>query len=442
VSEHASAAAPSRSLLGASVRARSGTRATDNAWVLALRVVVGSRLLVWIAGFAAIGYLGENVHAFLAMDPVGVTAPFSSVPLDKLLAPAGRWDSVWYITIAQHGYYSAASSNFFPLYPLLIAIGDQLVNQPLLIGMAISLACMTVGLVVLYRLALLDLSERAARLTVVLVSLYPMSFFLSAVYTESLFLLLSVSAFYAARRERWALAGLCGGLCAATRSDGLVLLIPLGLLYLYGPRTDGPRTATASPDARPWWRPRYRVTRSAAWLALVPTGLAAYLTYLTIAHGAPLAPYHAARVNWGHSFGGPFVSVFQTLGRLPGDVGGLIAGHARSVGPGDPLSWNAHDLIDLGFLLAAVAALVACWGRVPIAYLVYSAILIAYASSFPAPHTPLEGLPRYMLPVFPLFMGVASRLAGRRWLTRGVLGGSAALLIVFSGLWAIWALVP
>jgi hypothetical protein len=303
--------------------------------------------------------------------------------------------------------------------------------------MAISLMCMTVGLVLLYRLALLDLDERAARLTLVLVSLYPMSFFLSAVYTESLFLMLSVAAFYAARRERWALAGLCGGLCAATRSDGLVLLIPLGLLYLYGPRM-----VAASPGARAWWRPRYRVTRSAAWLALVPAGLAAYLTYLTIAHGAPLAPYHAARVDWGHSFGGPFVSVFQTLGRLPADVSGLIGGHARSVGPGDPLSWNAHDLIDLGFFFAAAAALAVCWGRLPFPYLVYAAILLAYASSFPAPHTPLEGLPRYMLPVFPLFMGVASRLAGRRWLTRGVLTGSVTLLCVFSGLWAIWTLIP
>jgi hypothetical protein len=47
-----------------------------------------------------------------------------------------------------------------------------------------------------------------------------------------------------------------------------------------------------------------------------------------------------------------------------------------------------------------------------------------------------------MLPAFPLFMGVSSRLAGRRWLTRGVLTGSAALLVVFSGLWAIWVLVP
>jgi Mannosyltransferase (PIG-V) len=411
--------------------------ATDHAWGLALRVVLGSRLLVWIAGFAAIAWLGENVHAFLAMDPYGVTAPFSSIPLDKLLAPAGRWDSAWYIQIAQHGYYSAASSNFYPLYPLLIALGDVLVKQPLIVGMAISFASMTVAMVVLYRLALIDLDERAARLTIVLLSLYPVSFYLSAVYTESLFLMLTVGAFYAARRERWMVAGLCGGLCAATRSDGVSLLLPLGLLYLYGPRA-----LPATAKTPPWWRPRYRLERSAAWLALVPAGLAAYLAYLGISHADPFAPYHAAQVDWGRSFGGPFISVFKTIGMVPGDIHGLLTGSARSVGPGDPLSWNAHDLIDLGFLVVAIGALAASWRRVPFPYLVYAVVVLLYASSFPAPHSPLEGLPRYLLPAFPLFMGVSSRLAGRRRLTRGMLAGSAALLVVFSGLWAMWALIP
>ena len=266
MSEHASAAAPGRSLIDTGALATGKQRvAADNAWLLALRVVFGSRLIVWFAGFAAIAWLGENVHAFLVLDPYGVTAPFSSVPLDKLLAPAGRWDSVWYIQIAQHGYYSATSTNFYPLYPLLIGIGDQLVNQPLIVGMVVSFVCMTVAMVVLYRLALLDFDKRTARLTIVLVSLYPVSFYLSAVYTESLFMMLVFGAFYAARRERWMIAGLCGALCSATRSDGVSLLLPLGLLYLYGPRA-----VPATAEALPWWRPRYRLERSAAWLALIP----------------------------------------------------------------------------------------------------------------------------------------------------------------------------
>lgn len=400
-------------------------------------MVIGSRLLVWIAGFAAIAWFGENVHEFLAMDPFGVTAPFSSVALDKLIAPGARWDSVWYITIAQHGYYSAPSSNFFPLYPLLIALGSQFVNSPMLVGMAISIGSMLVGAILLYRLALLDLKEPAARLTIVLLSLYPMSFFLSAVYTESLFLMLSVGAFYAARRERWALAGLCGGLAAATRSDGIMLVLPLALLYLYGPRAVPATRAFGA-----WWRPRFCVTRSAAWLALVPAGLVAYLAYLAITHGAPFAPFHAAADTWRRSFAGPFGAVVRLLSALPGDIHGLLTGSVRPVGPGDPLSWNAHDLIDLGFLCVAAAAVAASWHRIPMPYFVYAATVVVYSCSFPYPNAPLQALPRYLLPVFPLFMGVASRLSESRRLRWGVLGASTVLLAVFSGLWAIWTLIP
>jgi hypothetical protein len=191
-----------------------------------------------------------------------------------------------------------------------------------------------------------------------------------------------------------------------------------------------------------WWRPRFPVTRSIAWLALVPAGLAAYLGYLAIAHGAPLAPYRAATLDWGHTFAGPFGAVVRTFEALPGDVRGLLAGHTRAVGPGDPISWNARDLIDLGFLAVAVAALAAAWRRVPTAYIAYSVATLAQTLSFPPPHEPMIGLSRYLLPIFPLFMGAAARLSGRRRLTIVVLGISGVFLAVFSGLWAYWALVP
>lgn len=393
--------------------------------------------MVWVAGLAAIALIGENITAWLTLDPYGLTAPFHSIPLDKLVAPGARWDSVWYLSIAQRGYFSPASANFFPLYPLLVALGSQVLGSPLLVGVAISVACMFGGLTLLHRLALMDLDERAARLTVVLLALFPTSLFLSAVYTESLFLLLSVAAVYAARRERWWLAGLCGGLAAAARSNGFLIILPLVFLYLYGPRAGG---AVAPPGS--WWRPRFRIRPSAAWLALVPAGLACYLGYLGIAHGAPLAPYRAATLDWGHTFAGPFGSVVRTLIALPSDVHRLLTGHVRAVGPGDPLSWNARDLIDLGFLAFAIAGLVAAWRRVPTAYLLYSIAMLAEALSFPPPHEPMQGLSRYLLPVFPLFMGIAARLSPRRRAALAVLGVSGCLLVVFSGLWATWALVP
>jgi hypothetical protein len=414
-----------------------GRLRNQDSTVFTLRVVLATRLIVWVAGLAAIVHFGENVSAWLDLDPAGVTAPFHSLALDKLLAPGARWDSVWYLSIAQHGYATPASANFFPLYPLLISIGAHLFGSTLVSGIVISVVSMLAGMMLLYRLARLDLDEHAARLTVLLLALFPTSLFFSAVYTTSLFLMLSVAAIYAARREQWALAGLCGGLTAATRPNGILLFLPLVMLYLYGPRVAPPAITSGA-----WWRPRFPVSWSISWLALVPAGLAAYLGYLAVVHGAPLAPYRAASVDWGHVFAGPFGAVVRTLVDLPDDLRGLVTGNARAVGPGDPLSWNARDLIDLGFLAFAVAGLLAAWRRLPMAYIAYAFVSLAQALSFPPPHEPMIGFSRYLLPIFPLFMGVAARLSGRRALTSVVLGVSAVLLAVFSGLWAYWALVP
>ena len=104
-------------------------------------------------------------------------------------------------------------------------------------GTLISMIATGVALHLLYRLARLDLAPAQARATVMLVALFPAALFLSAVYTEALFLMLSVGAIYAARTERWAWAGILGGLAAGTRSGGILLLVALAWLYLYGPGT-------------------------------------------------------------------------------------------------------------------------------------------------------------------------------------------------------------
>ena len=51
----------------------------------------------------------------------------------------------------------------------------------------------------------------------------PMAFFFSAVYSESLYLALSVGLFLCARNGRWMWVGVLGALAGATRSTGLVL---------------------------------------------------------------------------------------------------------------------------------------------------------------------------------------------------------------------------
>jgi hypothetical protein len=404
---------------------------------LALGAMMGARVLVWAASIVTILTVGKNPVAQRLLDPAGVTTDPHSKLLNLLMAPGGRWDSVWYLQIAIHGYFKPATANFFPLYPALIALLMPLFGSAFAAGLAISAGSMVLAFVLLYRLTCIDLDERAARMTVLLLAAFPTSLFLSAVYPTALFLLLTVGAAYAARQERWALAGACGGLAAAARSNGILLLALLVLMYLYGPRGRSPaRTAVA------WWRPRFRVERDFAWLALVPVGLAAYLGFMLVAHDAPLAPFRAAHLYWSHSFGPPLAAIVEALGKVPADVTALVSHTTMPIGPGDPLSWQSRNLIDVLFLLVAFVALAMAWNRVPRAYVLYATIQLAQVTSFPSAGEPMIGLPRYMVPIFPLFIGAGAYLANRRWAARITLAGSAVLLVLFSGLWGYWALVP
>src|SRR3712207_1871589 len=148
--------APSATMVG--VRP-DGTWAAS--WAVAWRALVASRLLVLASGALAAGLLGLDPR-HTGFDPAGMTTPFRPLG-DALVAPLARWDSVWFITIAQDGYGDGAREAFFPLYPLLLAVGGNLTGQWILAGAAISTALAAVALTVLHRLVILDYGPAVAR---------------------------------------------------------------------------------------------------------------------------------------------------------------------------------------------------------------------------------------------------------------------------------------
>ena len=434
------------------LHAHRSTARVDPATALGVRVVLLSRVLVWVAAVGALALFGKDGAYAAGFDPTHLTEPFRSGLANDLFAPTARWDSVWYLRIAHSGYYTGAATAFFPLYPLLIHGGAALFGSEIVVGALISLGAMLLGLVALHRLVSLDLDEPHARFTVALVAFFPTAFFLSAIYTESLYLALSVGAIYAARLDRWAWAGALGALAAATRSSGILLLVPLVLLYLYGPRAgasfDGPharlsirrsRANRPTDGAADWWRPRYRVARSALWLALVPAGVVSFMAYTALAHGSALIAFQAEDLYWGRQFAGLFGAVREAIKALPGDVRGVWTGDWHASGSLEPLTAADHGLIDMWFLLFAVVGLVAAWRRLPFAYLAYTLALLAESLSYPRPDEPMVSFPRYVLVMFPIFIGWSTLLAPRRRLAAGVIGTSALLLAAGSGLWAMWA---
>jgi hypothetical protein len=392
----------------------------------AWRALWVSRLLVWAAAVSAVLVFGLSGRE-AGFDPARLTAPFGPTA-DVLAAPLARWDSVWYLAIAGDGYGDGTREAFFPLYPLLVKIAAIPLGSPLIAGALLSTALLFVALVVLHRLVTLDHDGAVARNAVLVTALFPMAFFFSAVYSESLFLALSVGAIYAARRERWAWAGALGALAATTRSAGVLLLVPLALIYL----VDGGRLRRCA--RRP---PRW----DALWLALVPLGLVAYCAFLALQGLDALAPFKAQEV-WFRSFAGPFFGIWDGgVAALQG-ARQLLSG-ARSpvffqAAGGDPFVVARHNIELFGWLVVVLVATAGTLRRLPAAYGAYVLAALALPLSYPVGPQPLMSLPRFAAVLFPLAIWLALWMTGRAWRERLVIGAFAAGLAVYTGIFATW----
>ncbi len=227
-----------------------------SSWVATTRLTI---LLATYVGVLLIGY------------PSG-EPPFRVAPTEagNLLA---RWDTGWYLGIAEEGYNYWGNANhqtnvaFFPAYPMTVRfVGSALgarwgsPDDPgdsfeaftarrhvrmLQAGWLVSVTSLIVGLVYLFRLAReLTGSEAAAERAVALTAAYPFAFFFGAVYTEAFFLACAVAAFYHMRHRQWAWAAAFGLVAGLSRPNGCLLSVPLGFMALGHWRADGYRVAT------------------------------------------------------------------------------------------------------------------------------------------------------------------------------------------------------
>jgi hypothetical protein len=424
--------------LAAAARARLGTERLA-ALRDALLALVVSRLLVWVAGMAGLAMFGRS-RRWRGFDPGEVTAPYGPLG-DLLVAPAARWDAVWYLAIANDGYLEPERTAFYPVYPLLVAGFGWVTGSRLVAGILLSLALFAVALYLLRRLAALELGDGPARLCVWLVALFPASFAFSAVYSESLFWALSVGAVYAARRDRFWLAGLLGGLAAATRSAGLLLLVALALLYLYGPRGRMAPSGAAREGVRARLRPRFPLRPDVVWLLLVPLGPVAFMAHLSAIGADPLEPFRVQGV-WLRDWAGPLGGAWDGLLAAWEGARQLRSGSRSPVyfeaAGGDPFEVAGRNLALLGFLAAGAMATAGALRRLPVAYGAYAACALTLPLSFPVVAEPLMSLPRFEAVLFPLFMWAALRLHGRGVATAVVLAAGTAGLVVCSAAFGAW----
>jgi hypothetical protein len=178
----------------------------------------------------------------LPSPPYGTVPPPLTGLAHYLVEPLRLWDGLWYKLIAEQGYpgsVQSAKAAFWPLFPWVMDYGSRLTGWSVdTVGYLVSNLAFAGALVLLYRLVALDFDAAVARRTLWAIALFPTALFFSAVYTESLFLLLVVGALLAARLGRWWIAGLVGALAALTRSYGVLLLIPFAVLFVQQYRLD------------------------------------------------------------------------------------------------------------------------------------------------------------------------------------------------------------
>lgn len=185
-----------------------------------------------------------------------------------------RWDSAHYLPIAIHGYGPPGAPNegagtaFFPAYPLLIRGLAQITGLDsgpgAYAGAAILLSnlCFFAAIVLFFLIVAEGYGAAIASTATLLLAASPFSFFFSAAYTESLFLLCAVGALYFAGKDRWLLASICVAVAGSVRLLGLALIPALVLLALQ--RRAAPKSLLALVGISPlgtvawfgwlWWR--------------------------------------------------------------------------------------------------------------------------------------------------------------------------------------------
>ena len=347
---------------------------------------------------------------------IAVWPPASSFGrwLDRVLVrPWQRWDTEYYLNIAERGYrLDDGSTQFHPLYPWMGRVfGDVLGGNMLLGLLAASSVCGLLFLIGFERLARLDLSPGASHRAAVYLLHAPLAFVLFAPYTEALFLLSSVVVFLMARRRAWWMAGTAAGLAALTRQQGVFLLIPLAWeLWEWSGRD---------------WRKVLGNWRSAMSLALAPAGLLVWLVYRAVVL-ADIAFDVYRPQTWIY---GLLISTGAT--RVIPEQGFVVPWRALGAAFSNPRPTTVVDLI-----LAGIFVLMFVWGgrslwRLRPSYFLYSAaVLLVSFSYFTGSFQPYMGLPRHCFLAFPLFLPVASWAERRNFDVPIILLGLAGMLLL------------
>ena len=362
-------------------------------------------------GVALAIYLGAILMTDASAPPPYHLRPFDNVFIDAL---GSRWDTGFYVSIVEEGYIlhdvPLPNAAFFPLLPLIIQAVTSLVGDELVAGIMVSNVALWLAAILFYCLVEMSWGTKVASRAVWYMLIFPMAFFGSAIYSESLFLLTAIGALYFARRGYWESAALLGIAATLTRFVGLIVA-PMLLLEWW-------MQWQAAKDGR---NERKRPSPFTLLAPLAtPLGTGAFMFYLWRKFGNPLA-FMDASSAWGRVPQSPLAtiaSLFQTP--TEGWWRALMGGHIHLD------NWLDFSFVVVFLVLGLVLLYERRWSE---GVFVMLGVIIPFSSGL------LMSQRRYMWVLFPAFILLA-RWGDRPWVDKLITTISLTGLAIFTALFA------
>lgn len=354
------------------------------------------RILIWLFVVAAVFLLPIRKGYEYTLFPDYLRASFvKDFPQNVFIEPLANFDGIHYITIANHGYN--INAGFFPLFPIVLfivsSVLQSIIHFPqdiLLLYTSFLINCIFffAVLVFLYKLLLIDYHKKTALETVFFLLVFPTSFFFAAAYSESLFFLLVVLVFYFCRREKFIIAAILGILLTATRPVGIAI-IPAVVYELFLQKNVSIKQLISNYTNYGWFWGK------AILLSLVMSlGIVAYSIFNYFKWQNPFFFIHAQGAFKNGRSVTHFISPFQTIIRY---IKILL-----TVSP-SIYEWRIALLEFSVFFLTITLLFIAWKKKVRVSYIIFCVL----AFLIPICTGTFSGLPRYVLPFFPMFVALA-----------------------------------
>lgn len=289
-----------------------------------------------------------------------------------ILDPFAQLDARAYLDIAKNGYNAEfnGTSNYgwYPLYPLLIRLFSLIGYE--LSAFLISNIFSFIAVYLLYILVKEELGEKNAHRSLFYLLFFPSAFFLTVMYTESLFLTLTLAMFILAKREEWFYVGILGFLVSLARVQGILLLFPMAYMY-----------------ARKKKFKIKNIDKNAIFLLLIIAGSATIFSYYYLATGDPLVHFKTYG-RYAREISPPWESIINTLTEI-----------SKSTSYAEIFL----DSLNIFIIISMFALVYISLKHMKREYSIYffASLLLPFFSSS------LASMTRFVLVAFPVFMALA-----------------------------------